>query len=973
MYRLKDSDVTWLYGPLHTAVDPVPPPKQSTVADRLLLDAEPSKKPLNPKEDRPTSALATSRPAKPPGKPILKHRSLSEILGVNSTSPVFDDMALEGSDDNADLSDLENSGSSATATRRVAIASGGSDSTLTSGSPKLRHVARVASPTLGLDARALDDSSDATSGEESDSRPSARSSSFGAAGGRPRTMSSGDEGGSQSGSTSRKAKKHISFSHRVEQCIAVDSEDEPNARPDSRPHGGSVVDDDDDDDDDEEDDVLMFRSSSRHGSTSSAHNPYQAGSSRHARSPSASTGPLGPGATGGPNWAAYADPAPRETMTIAWMAPTTLKSSEELPAPSPVVVYHTDPEGRGSFQTHQVIAGGREPDNHGGPSYYSRTYGATPSQQQQAQQQQAQGERSPSQQVPPQDAGASYNSGRAGGDASPHPDDGPRSQWDDDTDDYAPVGGFDYFSGSGPDLGVGDEYDMPSLPSQHLASGAGGGPTSPYATRPGNASLRSPRGSKEASPTSSGATSPRLPRSREGSNDGVDVGGSKIVPKSILKHSTVPSAQPQTTSSTIRIAEPIEPVTIGQTKSSSGSATSPQVPSSASFEAAWSREPGPGSPATDRPDRRSRGRSSSRGSSASSIDRSTGADRRTSPSQSPPSTLAAQIGTATANARAGGGSGRNSRQSSTGSLNKTGSAGSLQGWKGGGGGGGGEEEDDRDADEGDATSTRSGKGLQAMNESEVADSRAMEPVEAFMPRRAGSSSSISSLNGDGGSRTKKAVLKPDGTELPPSDSSDTSTSASTNTDGGTASSAVSSPIDIRGSFIPSMAATARRFLARANPQPAEDSDNEHLFDSPSMPSSPTASELGRGGGSFSSLNSLRWSDETPEAFARRSLIRAHGRGSGTFREAGRQQGQGEERVSIDSRRMSGDDFGFGYGYDDDDGVVSRASEIIATTKDLMGALWTVGSRSIWRRGGPPPPSAPGTTVTNTQPSGHSAW
>ena len=36
--RLKDSDVTWLYGPLHEHVEAVPPPKAATVSDRFGLD-----------------------------------------------------------------------------------------------------------------------------------------------------------------------------------------------------------------------------------------------------------------------------------------------------------------------------------------------------------------------------------------------------------------------------------------------------------------------------------------------------------------------------------------------------------------------------------------------------------------------------------------------------------------------------------------------------------------------------------------------------------------------------------------------------------------------------------------------------------------------------------------------------------------------------------------------------------------------
>ncbi|CAO1618091.1 unnamed protein product [Parajaminaea phylloscopi] len=53
---LKDSDVTWLYGPLHEHADPVPPPKVASTQDRLDLD----------------DSLAK--------KSILKHRTISEML-----------------------------------------------------------------------------------------------------------------------------------------------------------------------------------------------------------------------------------------------------------------------------------------------------------------------------------------------------------------------------------------------------------------------------------------------------------------------------------------------------------------------------------------------------------------------------------------------------------------------------------------------------------------------------------------------------------------------------------------------------------------------------------------------------------------------------------------------------------------------------------------------------------------------------
>ncbi|KAG6850658.1 hypothetical protein H0H93_010386 [Arthromyces matolae] len=62
---LKDSDVTWLYGPLHTAVDWAPPPKATATAQSAL-------------------DLSTTH------KPILKHRSISQLLISDlPVSPTF--------------------------------------------------------------------------------------------------------------------------------------------------------------------------------------------------------------------------------------------------------------------------------------------------------------------------------------------------------------------------------------------------------------------------------------------------------------------------------------------------------------------------------------------------------------------------------------------------------------------------------------------------------------------------------------------------------------------------------------------------------------------------------------------------------------------------------------------------------------------------------------------------------------------
>ena len=65
LYRLKDSDVTWLYGPLHTATEWIPPARHDP-------------------ESSPGAADQLRH------KPILKYRSISELLTSElPTSPVF--------------------------------------------------------------------------------------------------------------------------------------------------------------------------------------------------------------------------------------------------------------------------------------------------------------------------------------------------------------------------------------------------------------------------------------------------------------------------------------------------------------------------------------------------------------------------------------------------------------------------------------------------------------------------------------------------------------------------------------------------------------------------------------------------------------------------------------------------------------------------------------------------------------------
>ncbi|KAJ7224132.1 hypothetical protein GGX14DRAFT_424384 [Mycena pura] len=86
---LKDSDVTWLYGPLHTAVDWTPPPKPKSISTEVG-------KPFLTED---SLDLAVKQ------KSILKHRSISELLQSDlPASPLF---SPAGSDDENDAGPTE--------------------------------------------------------------------------------------------------------------------------------------------------------------------------------------------------------------------------------------------------------------------------------------------------------------------------------------------------------------------------------------------------------------------------------------------------------------------------------------------------------------------------------------------------------------------------------------------------------------------------------------------------------------------------------------------------------------------------------------------------------------------------------------------------------------------------------------------------------------------------------------------------
>lgn len=151
-------------------------------------------------------------------------------------------------------------------------------------------------------------------------------------------------------------KRHIVFNHRVEQCISLDAEEvqanlSSGSRPGKQPYSNALQrygshqasstsssssassTDDEDDEDDDEDAVLTFRSSSP--KSPSFMKPFL-------QSPtgSGSSGPHGRDgkqANSG-NQSPHGQEA-QEPHTIAPLEPTTLKDSELMPGPTPIVVY----------------------------------------------------------------------------------------------------------------------------------------------------------------------------------------------------------------------------------------------------------------------------------------------------------------------------------------------------------------------------------------------------------------------------------------------------------------------------------------------------------------------------------------------------------------------------------------------------------------------------------------------------------
>ncbi|GAA5907673.1 protein phosphatase regulator REG1 [Sporobolomyces salmoneus] len=565
---LKDSDVTWLYGPLHTAVEAVPPPKVASANDRLGLEplrpfnkegGTPKKAATLPapttaektkiaaavaKKENP-AAVRLRRKSEPKTKPILKYRSLSDILMPQGqpTSPNLEQLGM----------DLEDQAT-------ISVHHARSDS----------HLVRLNS--LNRKTRASPAHSPAGSSPERGASDSSSSTSY----------------FFQQAATKKKERRHISFNHRVEQCIAIDSTDEV-AR--TRHYGSTASSSSSSDDD--EDDVLTFGSSPRHLQL-----------------------PL---------------KGEQEPHTIARLGPTTLKSIEVYPAPSPAVVYQDDEdedeemlpaaakevEPPTPVSTHESRSGGGGAGATSGAALLSGNAGA--------------GAGVTDQQAAGQRAMFDYSSGG-----------GNRPAWDpEDEDDYAM--GFDYFTGGGPDIGIGDEYDMASYGPAHLVGGTHNGyqggsvaqnssylghgpysPTSPYA--PGNGGPLDPSSGNENVQT--------IPHYRD--NESSSTRGPYSPPSA--------REAPSPKRSAMKGARNREPSAESDLSSHSQSPSSPSLSNATSPTVAVATAiPSHVRPSTirrtsseERPPTTERGRSASRGSS-SSLERAASADRRTSTSISPSS------------------------------------------------------------------------------------------------------------------------------------------------------------------------------------------------------------------------------------------------------------------------------------------------------------------------------------------------
>ncbi|KAI0766986.1 hypothetical protein BD413DRAFT_480253 [Trametes elegans] len=312
---LKDSDVTWLYGPLHIGHDWTDYSTRKTSKlnaghRKTSTDAVPG-----PYKTNDGARSVYSPPAPAPKKPILKRRSISQLLSLPA-SPFFNQIDSD--------EDEEHEGDESSTPTRPKLTHTKSDTHISlRGRPfRKNSPPRIIAEDASVQPVAQIPTGSEASGSTGSDQDLSGSSSTGA---------DGSHGGK---------KKHISFNTFVEQCIAIekptikrsttgptrngrvfdayddgyDSELGFDGRDHEEPvsyYGGGS------DSEDDDDDVLEMRtSSSRRSSSSSRNSGFAASFSTDATAPSRPRPPMVRRAS-----------TDREHVTIAPMPPTLLKST----------------------------------------------------------------------------------------------------------------------------------------------------------------------------------------------------------------------------------------------------------------------------------------------------------------------------------------------------------------------------------------------------------------------------------------------------------------------------------------------------------------------------------------------------------------------------------------------------------------------------------------------------------------------
>ncbi|KIY70547.1 hypothetical protein CYLTODRAFT_451584 [Cylindrobasidium torrendii FP15055 ss-10] len=215
---LKDSDVTWLYGPLHTAAEWTPPPRKSTVVPNDHLDL-----------------------SQPKHKPILKHRNLSEFLTSDlPNSPAWGSPAGSESEGDMDEEDEYGEGDeNAEIPDRPSLSYSKSDTHVIPQVRRTKPIRKHSPPGAEVPTVTALKPSHAYSGTDLKGYFNSHLNHVAAAAADPNSSSSStpsppgtDSTPTHSHSHARKRSKHITFNTYVEQCIAIDK---PTSKPSPAP------------------------------------------------------------------------------------------------------------------------------------------------------------------------------------------------------------------------------------------------------------------------------------------------------------------------------------------------------------------------------------------------------------------------------------------------------------------------------------------------------------------------------------------------------------------------------------------------------------------------------------------------------------------------------------------------------------------------------------------------------------------